>query len=66
MSNIIEFSARATSRTRIRREPIASTGLRSSVEVIHDSEGADWVIVEALVPRRCVESVVPAIWAAVR
>ncbi|MGA0563668.1 hypothetical protein ACO2RV_14585 [Ancylobacter sp. VNQ12] len=66
MSNVIDFSTRQTSRTNVRREPIAKSGLRPSVEVIHDDEGAEWVIVEALVPRRRIGDVVPAIWAAVR
>ncbi len=62
--NVIAFPSRGPSTTRLKREPIASAGFRPAVEVVHDDGGSDWVLVEALLPRRSIDAVIPAIWAA--
>ena len=64
MNNIVEFRPSPRGKTRINREPIAQRGLQPTVHMFFDDLYPDWVVVEALVPRDRVETVVPAVWTA--
>ena len=48
-NNVVPFTPRQMLMTKLSEEPIAADGVRSRFEVVGDSEGSDYQIVEILI-----------------